>query len=76
MALALKRLARFSAYAQRIVKVAGSPDGEGWSKVALLIETVAQATLTLLWIGAEILVSESEALRLCLKGMAADIVHR
>lgn len=75
-ALGLKRLSQLGAYAQRAVKAAERPDSEGWSHVALPIETVDHAALTLLGIGPEIVVLEPEALRHRLKEMAADIVRR
>lgn len=75
-ALGLKRLSQLGAYAQRAVKAAERPDGEGWSHVALPIETVDHAAMTLLGIGPEIVVLEPEALRHRLKEMAADIVRR
>jgi predicted DNA-binding transcriptional regulator YafY len=75
-ALGLKRLSQLGTYAQRAVKAAERPDGEGWSQVALPIETVDHAALTLLGLGPEIVVLEPEALRHRLKEMAADIVRR
>jgi predicted DNA-binding transcriptional regulator YafY len=75
-ALGLKRLSQLGAFAQRAVKTAGPVDDEGWSCLSLPIETLDHAALTLLGIGPEIVVLAPEALRLRLRDLAADVVHR
>ena len=75
-ALGLKRLSQLGAFAQRAVKTAGPADEEGWSCLSLPIETLDHAALTLLGIGPEIVVLAPEALRLRLRDLAADVVHR
>jgi predicted DNA-binding transcriptional regulator YafY len=75
-ALGLKRLSQLGAYAQRAVKAADAPDGDGWSQVALPIETVDHAALMLLGIGPEIVVLEPEVLRLRLRELADEVVSR
>ena len=75
-ALGLKRLAQLGAFAQRAVTAAGAPDDDGWSHVALPIETIDHAALTLLGIGPEIIVLEPEALRDRLRALADDVVRR
>ena len=74
--LGLKRLAQLGAFAQRAVTAAGAPDDDGWSQVALPIETIDHAALTLLGIGPEIVVLEPEALRDRLRALADDVVRR
>ena len=73
--LGLKRLAQLGAFAQRAVTAAGAPDDDGWSQVALPIETIDHAALTLLGIGPEIVVLEPEALRDRLRALADDVVR-
>lgn len=74
--LGLKRLAQLGAFAQRAVTAADAPDDGGWSHVALPIETIDHAALTLLGIGPEIAVLEPEALRHRLRALAEDVVRR
>lgn len=75
-ALGLKRLSQLGAFAQRAVKTAGPVDDEGWSCLSLPIETLDHAALTLLGIGPEVVVLAPDALRLRLRDLAADVVHR
>jgi predicted DNA-binding transcriptional regulator YafY len=75
-ATGLKRLSQLGAFAQRAVKTAAPADDEGWSCLSLPIETIDHAALTLLGIGPEIVVLAPDALRLRLRDLAADIVHR
>ncbi len=74
--LGLKRLAQLGAFAQRAVTAASAPDDDGWSQVALPIETIDHAALTLLGIGPEIVVLQPEALRHRLRALADDVVRR
>jgi predicted DNA-binding transcriptional regulator YafY len=75
-ALGLKRLSLLGAFAQRAVKTAAPADDKGWSCLSLPIETIDHAALTLLGIGPEIVVLAPEALRLRLRGLAAEVVDR
>lgn len=75
-ALGLKRLSQLGAFAQRAVQTAAPADDAGWSCLSLPIETIDHAALTLLGIGPEIVVLAPDALRLRLRDLAADIVHR
>ncbi|NOT88028.1 MAG: WYL domain-containing protein [Lysobacter sp.] len=75
-ALGLKRLSQLGAFAQRAVQTAAPADDEGWSCLSLPIETLDHAALTLLGIGPEIEVLAPDALRLRLRDLAAEVVHR
>lgn len=72
----LKRLARLGAYAADAVAAAGAPGADGWSPVALSIETIDQAALDLLGIGPEIEVVAPPALRDCLRVLAEAVAAR
>lgn len=71
-ATGLKRLSQLGTFAQRAVAAADAADADGWSRVALPIETIDHAALMLLGIGPELRVLEPEALRL--RDLAAEIV--
>lgn len=73
-ATGLKRLAQIGAYAQRAVKAVDAADADGWSRLALPIETIDHAALMLLGIGPEIVVIAPDALRVRLGELAAEVV--
>ena len=72
----LKRLLQLGAFAKCAVQAAEDADGDGWSRVALPIETIDHAALLLLGIGPEIRVHEPQALRTRLRELAEEMVVR
>jgi predicted DNA-binding transcriptional regulator YafY len=72
----LKRLAELGAFAAEAVGAASPPDGEGWSRLDLPIETIDQAALLLLGIGPEIEVVAPPELRERLRALAEQVLVR
>jgi predicted DNA-binding transcriptional regulator YafY len=72
----LKRLAELGAYAAKAVAEAGPPEADGWSPLALPVEAVERAALTLLGIGPEVEVLEPAELREAVRALAAEIAAR
>ncbi|MEA3011857.1 MAG: hypothetical protein QOD42_402 [Sphingomonadales bacterium] len=72
----LKRLAELGAYAAKAVAEAGPPEADGWSRLALPVEAVERAALTLLGIGPEVEVLEPPDVRDAVWALAAEVAGR
>ena len=72
----LKRLIRLGAYAAEAVQAAGAPEADGWTPLALSIETIEQAALDFLGIGPEIEIIAPLELRARLHALAAEVATR
>jgi len=71
--LGLKRLSQLGAFAADAVARSGAPDREGWRGVELPIESVEQAALMLLGIGAEFRIVSPPELKAAVRRIARDI---
>lgn len=69
----LIRIGKLGAYALEAVRSAGAPDGNGWAALTLPIESVEQAALAILGLGAEVKVLEPSAVRDRLNELAREV---